>query len=209
MELSFNSNTKCICSTNISKSKLSLLPRLEITESTSKIPFLSHVDADQNLPALNLNFTYYSVHPFLSDNEIKNAITTDTFSMLHCNTRSISANFDTLNQLLCDLNHPFSVIGLSETKLKVDEEVLLNINLRGYKFLSNPTLTNAGGVGFYRRNNLNFTLREDLSSLKRLDFESLWIEIQMKDKNLICGVIYRHPNSSNSDDFITYLNSTI
>ena len=123
MELSFNSNTKCLCSTNISKSKLSLLPRLEITESTSNIPFLSHVDADQNLP-LNLNFKYYSVHCFHSDNEIKNAITTDTFSMLHCNTRSISANFDTLNQLLCDLNHPFSVISSTETKLKVDEEVL-------------------------------------------------------------------------------------
>ena len=42
VELSFSSNTKCLCSINRSKSKLSLLPRLQVTESTSKIAFLSH-----------------------------------------------------------------------------------------------------------------------------------------------------------------------
>ena len=118
--LTFNLNTECLCSTFISKSKLDHLPKLEITESSSKIPFLLNANVDQNIP-LNLNFKYYSVHDFHSDHEINNFISSDTFSMLHCNTRSISANFDALN-------HSFSVIGLSETKLKVDKEILSNLS---------------------------------------------------------------------------------
>ena len=207
LNLTFNSNTECLCSSFISKTKLDLLPKLELTETTSKIPFLFDVDADHNMP-LNLNFKYYSVHDFHSDNEINNYTSSDAFSMLHCNTRSISANFDALNQLLCDLNHSFSIIGLSETKLKVDKENLSNISLRGYTFLSNPSLTNAGGVGLYVKNNLNFNLREDLNSINTVEFESIWIEVEMNNKNLICGVIYRHPSNSNNEAFLNYLNST-
>ena len=207
LNLTFNSNTECLCSSFISKTKLDLLPKLELTETTSKIPFLFDVDADHNMP-LNLNFKYYSVHDFHSDNEINNYTSSDAFSMLHCNTSSISANFDALNQLLCDLNHSFSIIGLSETKLKVDKENLSNISLRGYTFLSNPSLTNAGGVGLYVKNNLNFNLREDLNSINTVEFESIWIEVEMNNKNLICGVIYRHPSNSNNEAFLNYLNST-
>ena len=42
----------------------------------------------------------------------------------------------------------FSVIGLSETKIKVNQDPLLNTEILGYDFVSQPTLSNAGGVGF-------------------------------------------------------------
>ena len=48
----------------------------------------------------------------------------------------------------------FSVIGLSETKIKVNQDPLLNTQIPGYIFVSQPTLSNAGGVGFYIRNDL-------------------------------------------------------
>ena len=39
------------------------------------------------------------------------------------------------------------------------------------------------------------------------DYEALWIEIQKSHgHNIICGVIYRHPND-NLDSFLEYLNS--
>ena len=38
----------------------------------------------------------------------------------------------------------------------------LNTALPDYSFLSQPTLSNAGGVGFYIKNNLPYTKRDDL-----------------------------------------------
>ena len=40
----------------------------------------------------------------------------------------------------------------------------------GYHFISEPTLSNAGGVGFYIRVHLNFTIQTDLT-VTNLDFE--------------------------------------
>ena len=55
------------------------------------------------------------------------------------------------------------MIGLSETKYKVSEEVLGNNNISGYSFVSQPTLSNVGGTGFSVSNKLTLTLRDDLS----------------------------------------------
>ena len=49
--------------------------------------------------------------------------------------------------MLTDLNLTFSVIGLSEIKIKVIEDPLLNTEMPGYVFESQPTLSIAGGVG--------------------------------------------------------------
>ena len=63
IHLSFNSNTDCLCSDQISKTKLSLLPRFDNVAAVSKVPHLSDLDADQNFPSQS-NFKYYSVHDF-------------------------------------------------------------------------------------------------------------------------------------------------
>ena len=109
--------------------------------------------------------------------------------------------------MLAELYFPLSVIGLSETKIKFGEQTLINIDLPGYTFVSQNTLSNAGGVGFYVRNDLTFTVLSELSCTTA-DYEALWIEIQNSHgHNIICGVIYRHPND-NLDSFLEYLNST-
>lgn len=63
--------------------------------------------------------------------------------------------------MLTDLNLMFSVIGLSETKIKVNQDPLLNTEIPGYVFESQPTLSNAGGVGFCICNGLSYTIRND------------------------------------------------
>ena len=109
--------------------------------------------------------------------------------------------------MLSELYFPFSVIGLTETKIKVDQQPLLNIDLPGYLFFSQPTLSNAGGVGFYIKNDLNFTVISELST-STADYEALWIEIHnTHSSNILCGIIYRHPNG-NLESFFEYLNST-
>ena len=91
--------------------------------------------------------------------------------------------------MLSELYFPISVLGVTETKLKNDQDALVNINITGYNFLSQPSATNAGGVGFYVKNNLVYTHHSDLSAQKQNDYESLWIEIQNnKGHNTICGI---------------------
>jgi hypothetical protein len=130
------------------------------------------------------------------------------FSILNCNIRSLSANFDALVNLISELYFPFSVIGMSETKIKVDRDLITNVDIPGYNFISQPSLSNAGGVGLFLRDNLQFKIRSDLSSTTG-DFESLWLEIMNnRERKMLCGVIYRHP-SSNINNFINYMNGVI
>ena len=72
-----------------------------------------------------------------------------SFSTIHFNVRSLSANHDGLTMWLSDFQHTFDVIGLSETKITSTTDLTTNIDIEGYGFVSKPTLSNAGGVGLY------------------------------------------------------------
>ena len=63
-------------------------------------------------------------------------------------------------QLLSDLKHNFSIIGLTETKIN-SKRPLININIPGYTCFSQPCLGNAGGSGFHVNNQSRFNLRDD------------------------------------------------
>lgn len=82
------------------------------------------------------------------------------------------------------------------------------IDLHGYPFISQPTLSNAGGVAFYTSDRLRFTrLSENLVATE--DFETLWIEIYNPHKSIsLCGVKYTHPHGD-LDKFINYWKTTL
>ena len=159
------------------------------------------------MPA-DTNFSYYTLHDFHSNPDIFDCLSSNyAFAILNSNIRSLSSNFEDLTTMLSELYFPFSVIGLTETKIKVNQQPLLNIDLPGYSFVSQPTLSNAGGVGFYIKNELNFTIISELST-STADYEALWIEIYNSySLNVLCGIIYRHPKG-NLDSFFEYFNST-
>jgi len=105
--------------------------------------------------------------------------------------------------MLSDLNYSFSVIGLSETKIKVGMDSYLNTNLPGC-FLSQPSMSNAGGVGFYIKDNLSYIKHDDFCTTNP-EFESIWIEIEVPlQHNIVCGLLYRHPdqNTAKTVDFL-------
>ena len=78
----------------------------------------------------------------------------------------------------------------------------------GCSFLSQPSLSNAGGVGFFVSDPLSFHVRNDLS-VSTVDYECLWINIQSNsNEDLVCGVIHRHP-TSDLDAFLVYLNENM
>ena len=183
------------------------LPRLDLNSSVSSIPHLTNSDVDLHMPS-DVNFNYYSSSDFRNNQEISDYLSENAFSFLHCNIRSLSANKNNLKHLLYELKCSFTLIALTETKLAVANDSLSNLNLHGYQFLSQPSLSNAGGVGFYVRDNYNFSVRSDLS-ITESGFEALWIEVENNTQsNSLCGVIYRHPHC-NIDSFMEYLNSSI
>ena len=110
--------------------------------------------------------------------------------------------YDSLLTLLSELQHNFSIIGLTETKIKADIDHIANTLTPGYQFLSKPALDETGGVGFYIRDGIEFHLRDDLCVATN-DFECSWIEIHCTTQNIVCAVIYRHPNG-NLDNFTNY-----
>ena len=80
--------------------------------------------------------------------------------------------------------------------------------MEGYNFISQPTITNAGGVGFYLNQNITFSKRDQFSTSKQ-DYEGLWVEVENKhQRNIVCGIIYRHPKG-NVETFLEYLYDVI
>ena len=97
---------------------------------------------------------------------------------------------------------------LSEKKILHDKDPILNTSLPGCSFLSQPTLSEAGGVGMFVKDNQFFLRRDDLCCTEQ-DFESLWIEQDTpKQRNIVCEVVYRHPNS-NLDNTLNYIYDTV
>ena len=159
---------------------------------------MSNTDADLQLP-LATNFNYYSTRDFHSSEDVQSPFSNKTFSAFHHN-----ANFDSLHQLLIDLIKSFSIIGLSETKIRHGKDQILNTNMTGYHFLSQPTLSEAGGDGIFIKDNLSYIQRSQFCRSEH-EFESLFVEIEIPNQhNIICGVIYRHPKAQlqNMLDFV-------
>ena len=113
---------------------------------------------------------YFTPSQFISAKFEKNS-----FSALHINIVSLSAHIDDLKTLLGCLEHPFDIIGISETKIKHNAEFLSNINIPGYTFEYTPTKSHFGGTGIYIKNGINYSKNEKLSKSKKNVGESILI----------------------------------
>ena len=151
--LVYNSNTDCLCSDKISRLNLESFPCFDyLSTFINNNPNLSCIDIDLNLPSVT-NFGYDSTHEFHSNEDIRSTFSDRTFSALHFNIRSISANFADFFYMLCDMKYSFSVIGLSKTKIEVGIDPLLNTYLPGYHFLPQPsTVMCKSNESEFRRN---------------------------------------------------------
>lgn len=116
-----------------------------------------------------------------------------SFSLLHCNTRSIRNKFDNFEELVSSLHFTPSVIGITESWL-TEHETLAFDTLNNYKFIHRArTHMSHGGVGMFISEKLNFKERCDLeSNLQETDGTFNFIEIVNKQaKNIIVGTLYR------------------
>jgi len=75
------------------------------------------------------------------------------FCIIHINIRSLNKNFEKPEELLLDIGKTPEIIAISKTKLQTK----FNTYLPGYSFIQNDSETNAGGVGLFIKDTLNFT----------------------------------------------------
>ena len=64
-----------------------------------------------------------------------------------------------------------------------------------------------GGIAFYIKNNLQFTVIDELSIMNEKVFESIFVKIELKHDTITCGTIYKSPmtDSTSNQQFISNL----
>ena len=116
------------------------------------------------------------------------------FSIMHCNTRSLGKNLFLLHDILISVKSLPDIIAISETKL--NDTTSANLHIPGYLFIRTDSKSQAGGVGLYISDQLDFSRRRDLD-ISHDGLESCWIEIaRERQKNVLVGCVYRHPKGN-------------
>ena len=183
-------------------SHLQTLPSLETRSKLVNLPNLNDFDIDENIIS-TINSKYYSV-----DEINKVQLDKQHFPVFHTNIRGLSKHHDTLHTQFGMINIPFDVMGISETKERIDNEFTTNVELEGYSMYSQPSKSLCGGCTIYVNSQLDHQVRIDLSVLEE-EYETIWVESNnKKDKNFLCCCLYRHP-SGDITKFIDHMTSIL
>ena len=135
---------------------------------------------------LDINCSY--INPIDIDESVYGYKNTD-LTVFHNNIRTMN-NFENIEDIFVNCESLPDIIAVTETRLKTGKSIP---TLDGYTFENVNSPTDAGGVGVYVSNELNYCVKTDLSlGLKYC--EDIWLKLDLKDgKPLIIGIIYRHP----------------
>lgn len=151
-------------------------------------------DDDDGLDNENMDMVdckYYTIDSF-NDQKFN---TNKNFSILHLNIHSVEFHIDELRLTIQLLDTSFDFICLTESKIRVDQLLKVDINIDGYQHpIGMPTESSKGGVLMYIKKGINFFQRNDLAVYKSKELESIFVEVlNPKGANTIIGTIYRHP----------------
>ena len=113
---------------------------------------------DENFIAETVNCKYYELHEY---KKIQNK--SKCFSAFHLNISSLPKHSDKLLNLLAKCDHPFHIIGLTETRLSESLKTSQRYSIQNYKIEDKPTEASAGGALLYIADHLPFKPGEDLS----------------------------------------------
>ena len=159
----------------------------------SLIDSLDNTRVDFNDDGLNM-VTYlcdYISHDDL--HSIKS--TTNDLMVLQLNIRGVISKLSTLSSIInaCSTDSKVDIILLCETWLTSDMKDLVQIP--GYEFVSIECENKkGGGVGILISEELHYK-RINKYNFVSNHLESLFVEILSKGKHVICGSMYRPPNS--------------
>ena len=96
-------------------------------------------------------------------------------------------NLYKLEQYLKNLDHDFSIIGLTETWFK--DSNVLTYNLSGYKHEHKfRKVKSGGGVSLFFKENYSYKIRDDLSKLNEY-IEVIFVELDRSWVNTVKNVV--------------------
>ena len=89
----------------------------------------------------------------------------------------------------------FQIIGISESRIKLNKTTSSNIQIPNYTIEQCPTESSNGGTLLYIKKDIIYKVRYDHKKYKSKEIESIYIEIiKRNQKNIIVGCIYKHPH---------------
>ena len=106
-------------------------------------------------------------------------------------------------------NLNFDFLGISESRLKLNQNPLTSVQLAGYSIEYTPTEYNNGGTLRYVKKGINYKLRKDLQIYKPRQLESTFIEVVQNKERIIIGCLYRHPSMELSEFNNHYLSNLL
>ena len=182
------------------------LPKLEIDNSPP-----SNDSSIEEENTTSLDFDYYKIPDFVS---LKSKLANSS-SFFHTNIRSIKKNIAELSSLVHELD--FDVISLTETWQNSNYTNNQCETLTGYHpFEFTMGQTQNSGCGLFIKEEISHSKRGDLSCSiysSKCEFQSLFVEIHnSKSRNILVGVIYRHPSGNNLNDmepFLAHINKIL
>ena len=140
---------------------------------------------------------------YLDSNQVNDFLNSDDyFTIFQNNLSSMNLNLHLVDEIFQDCNKKPQIMAFSETRLHENDKAP---SLEGYhEFKRTDSATDRGGVGFYVSEEIDFSVRTDLSmDMDRV--EDLWIELEIDKKcyhkenshseKYVIGNVYRHPGS--------------
>ena len=141
----------------------------------------------------DLQETEYYTYEKLMDVVKRNS--ENDITVFYANVRSLPKRGAKLNNTLAMLNFSPDIIALTETKITTKVNTYYNPYIENYTFYeSTKSNTVSGGVGVFVKNSLHITIRDDLDLSVPGLFETLWFDVEPKQrgKRTTVGVFYRH-----------------
>lgn len=176
--------------------------RLNDTKFTKYIQ--AHTANNNNITNRCKYYNIEDVEDYITPNQSPNTIGTKSTNIVHFNIRSLDKHYGELLAFKLQTNNLFQYIALSEIGKKniVSRKAMLK-NI-GYTLNYKLSHLSKGGVGLISKANTEIKIRTDLyfknTKFNKINLttESLWVEEIHPNtkKNLVIGVIYRHPGST-------------
>ena len=126
-------------------------------------------------------------------------------SILHLNNRGLNKDFESLKNLLVEINFCFKVICITDSWCSDDHHTNNRCQLPNYVIIDQDRKNGktGGGITVFIHKELIYNIRHDLS-VNHEDTEALCLEIiNQKSKNIFINAIYRQP-SGNKENFENY-----
>jgi len=157
---------------------------------------------------------YYDIPEFSSF--ISNVESNKHLSVLNTNARSLARHVSDYQLLLEAVYESvcfqFDIITFTETWLNSDLEDLVSLNNYRPVFQHKANKKEGGGLAIFVKEGLSYIIRSDINIPVefRDKFDVLFVEILMGNtsNNFIIGLVYRSPNS-NESDFVANINAIL